>query len=120
RPGGRGSGLVQLPPGGPGRPNLCARGAQRGDRGHAAERRLPLAESFGFPGDDRFCALSLPPPARERFRDDGLDVVDVVEVAAVELVDGRVQVARYRQVDEEQRPTLAERENALDLLAFED
>ena len=89
------------------RADLLGARAQRRDRRHDVERRLPGAEAVGLLGDDRLGALGLAPPAGEGLGDDRLEIVDVVEVAAVELVHGRVDVARDGEVDEEQRPALA-------------
>ena len=89
------------------RADLLRAGAQRRDRRHDVERRLPLAEPLRLLGDDRLGALRLAPAAGERLGDDGLEVVDVVEVAAVELVDGGVEVARDGEVDQEERPAAA-------------
>ena len=50
--------------------------------------------------------------ASERLGDDRLEVVDVVQVAAVELVDRRVEVARDREVDQEQRAARARARSA--------
>ena len=72
-----------------GRADLLGPRAQRGDRGHDVERGLPLAEALGLLGDDRLGPLRLAPPAGEALGDDRLEVVDVVEVAAVELVRWR-------------------------------
>ena len=58
--------------------------------------------------------------ARERLLDHGLEVVDVVEEAAVEPVDRRVEVARNGEVDEQQRPALARAQRRGDRLARDD
>ena len=55
-------------------------------------------------GDDRLGALRLAAAAGKRLGHDRLEIVDVVEVAAVELVDRRVEIARDGEVDEEQLP----------------
>ena len=55
--------------------------------------------------DDRLGPLGLAAPSAERLGHDRLEVVDVVEVAAVELVDRRIEVAGYGEVDEQQRPS---------------
>ena len=52
--------------------------------------------------------------------DHGLEVVDVVEVTAFEVVDGRVDVPRNRDVDEEDRPPSPLRHRPLDLIRRED
>ena len=70
--------------------------------GHDVERRLPLVELLRLRVDDRLGALGLAAPARERLGDDRLEIVDVEEIAAVELVDRRVEVARDGEVDQQQ------------------
>ena len=76
---------------------------QRGDRGHDVERRAPGAEALGFFRDELLRAFGLCAAPGERLRDDRLEVVDVVEKTAVEPADRRVEVARHRDVDEEER-----------------
>src|SRR3712207_7370623 len=80
-------------------------------------RRPPRSTLFPYTtlfrsGDDRLGPLRLAAPARERVRDDGLEVVDVVQVAVLELVDRRVEVARHREVDEEERDRKSTRLNS--------
>ena len=87
--------------------NLLGVGAQRRDRRHDVERGLPLAEALGLEGDEPLRVLGLDPAAGKRLGDDRLEVVDVVEEAAVELVHGRVDVARDGDVDEEERVAAA-------------
>jgi hypothetical protein len=65
-------------------PNLVGARAQRCDRRHDIERRVPRPERVRLPLDDPLCTLRLTPPHGERLRDDSLEVVDVVQVAAVE------------------------------------
>ncbi len=90
-----------------GRPDLLGARAQRRDRRHDVERRSPRAELLGLLGDELLPALRLGAPAGERLGDDGLEVVDVVEETAVESRDLAVEVARDRDVDEEERMTPA-------------
>ena len=90
-----------------GRADLLGAGAQRRDRRHDVERGAPLAEALGLLDDEPLGDLGLGAAAVERLGDDRLEVVDVVEVAAVELVHGRIDVARDRDVDEEERPAAA-------------
>ena len=92
-----------------GLPDLLRPRAQRGDRGHDFERGLPGAEALGLLADELLAAFGLGPAARERLGDDGLEIVDVVEEAAVERADRRVEVTRHRDVDQEQRPPAARR-----------
>src|SRR5439155_8870837 len=84
--------------------DLLRASAQRGDRRHDVERRQPLVELLGLRGDDRLRAYGLAAAAHERLGDDRLEIVDVVEVAAVEVVNRRIEVARHREVDEEYLP----------------
>ena len=60
----------------------------------------------------RSATLGLGAAAGQRLGDDRLEVVDVVEVAAVELVHGGVDVARDGDVDEEQRAAAVRRDVA--------
>src|SRR5207302_7162985 len=68
---------------------------------------------------DRLCTLGFASTPCKRLGDDGLHVVDVVEVTALELVDRRVEIARNCEVDQEQRPAFAGRKNTLDVLTLE-
>ena len=77
--------------------------AQRRDRRHDVERCLPLPEPRRLGRDDRLRSLGLPAATGEALGDDRLQVVDVVEEAALELGDGRLDVARNGEVDQEQR-----------------
>src|SRR5438270_10278008 len=97
--------------------DLLGARAQRGDRGNDLERRLPLVELLRLRGDDRLGPLGFAAPARERLRDDRLEVVDVVQVALVQIVDGRIEIAWHGQVDEQQLPAAA---HAVDGLRIED
>ena len=83
--------------------DLLGVGAQRRDRRHDLERGPPLAEPLGLLDDEPLGDLGLGAAAGERLGDDSLEVVDVVEEAAVELVHGRVDVTRDGDVDEEER-----------------
>ena len=71
------------------------------------ERRLPVAEPPGLVRDDRLGARRFPPAPAEALADDRLKVVDVVEVAVLEVADRGLDVARNGEVDDEQRPALA-------------
>src|SRR3984893_18864152 len=53
--------------------------------------------------------LGLDASPGERFRDNRLEVVDVVQVTAVKVADGRVDVPRNRDVDEEERSLVPRR-----------
>ena len=83
--------------------DLLGVGAQRRDRRHDVERGAPLAEALGLLDDEPLGHLGLGAPAGERLGDDRLEVVDVVEEAAVELVHRGIDVARDGDVDEEER-----------------
>src|SRR5581483_10135816 len=98
-------------------PDLLGARAERRDRGNDLARRLPLVELLRLCGDDRLGPLRLATPARERLRDDRLEVVDVVQVAVVQIVDGRVEVARNGEVDEKQLPAAP---HTVDGLCIED
>src|SRR5262249_12764893 len=58
--------------------------------------------------------------ACEALRHDGLEVVDVVQVAPRELVDRGIEVARNRQVDQEERTAAAGRKRGAHGLPGED
>ena len=90
---------------------------QRRDRGHDVERCLPVPEPRSLGSDDRLRPLGLAAAAGEALRDDRLQVVDVVEEAPLELGDGRFDVARNGQVDQEQRSTPPGRDSPLNLVA---
>ena len=89
------------------RPDLLRPGAQGRDRRDDVERGLPRVKPLGFRSDDPLGALRLPPPPRERLRHDGLEIVEVVEVAAVQSGDLGVEVTRHGEVDEEERAAAA-------------
>src|SRR6266511_3640298 len=102
-----------------------------GPRSRAAERSACVRASLlpreptrisTAPGAlrDRLAALGLAPAAGQRLGHDRLEIVDVVEVAAVELVDPRVEIARNREIDEEERPPLPSGQCALDVLPRQD
>src|SRR4029077_14449050 len=120
RLGGATLGVAQLRAAELGIANLFGTCTQRGDRRNDFERRLPRAKSVGLLGDDRLGALGLAAPARQSLRDHRFEVVDVVEVATVELVDRRFEVARHGEVDQEKRPASACRQRSLHLFARED
>src|SRR5687767_3565302 len=94
--------------------DLLGQRAQRRDRGDDVERGVPLAEAVGLLGDEPLRVRGLTTTARKRLLDHGAEIVDVVEEAAVEAVDGGIEVSRHREVDEEQRPALARTQGAGD------
>ena len=63
----------------------------------------PRAEALRLLRDEHLCALGLGAATGESLGDNGLEVVDVVEKTAVEPRDLGVEVARHRDVDEEER-----------------
>ena len=78
--------------------------AQRDDGRHRAARPLPGVNALDLLVDDRFGARDLGAAPREVLADDRLQVVDVVEEHLLDFADRRLDVARHRDVDEEQRP----------------
>ena len=76
---------------------------QRSDRRHDVEGRIPLVELLRLGRDDRLGVLGLPPAEGQGLDDDLLEVVDVVEVTAVELTDRGVEIARNREIDSRSR-----------------
>src|SRR5919108_352460 len=103
-----------------GRPDPLRPPRKRRDRRHALERGLPLTESLRLGRDDRLGPLRLAPPAGERLRDDRLEVVEVVEVAAVEVGDLGIEVARNGEVDEEDRPAAPAAQGRFDVVPPQD
>src|SRR4051794_2942767 len=80
--------------------------AQRRDRRDDVQARLPVAEPFRLLLDDRLRPLRLATAAAQALADDGLKVVDVVQVAVLEVGDGRIDVTRNGEVDHEERPSV--------------
>src|SRR5213596_223895 len=87
---------------------------QRRDRGNDSARRLPGTKPLGLLGHDRLGAGSraLGAAGADRL----VQIVDVVEEGIGKRPDLRIQVARYGEVDEEQRPALARGESGLDIV----
>ena len=77
--------------------------ANRGDGRDDLHRLEPALERDHLLVDDDLGALGLAHALLEVLRDDAVEVVDVVEVDVGEVVDGRVDVARNGDVDEEER-----------------
>src|SRR5439155_26649442 len=113
RLGGATLGVVQLCAVELGRPDLLGTRPQRRDRRDNVERGLPGAEAVRLLRDDFFRSFGLATPIGERLGNDGLEIVDVVEITTVELVDLRVEVPRNGEIDQEQRTALARRKRAL-------
>ena len=77
-------------------------------------------EAIHFAGDDGFRAFGFL-AAVGNMRGDGLlQVVNVIDEDAVELVHGRVDVARYGDIDKEHGPVLATAQEQLAMFAAED
>src|SRR5438105_4580787 len=81
--------------------NRLGAGPQRRDRRDDVERRLPGTESLRLLRDQSLCTFCFAPPAGQARCDDRLEVVDVVQVATVEVVDGGIEIAWNREVDQE-------------------
>src|SRR5437588_156226 len=77
---------------------------QRGDCRHDVEGRMPLVELLRLGRDDRLGTVGLPPAEGQGLDDDLLEVVDVEEVAAVELADRGVEITRNREIDQQEPP----------------
>ena len=86
-----------------GAPDVLAVLPQRDDGRHRAARSQPGAELVEFLGDDRFGARDFAGAARQVFPHRRLQVVDVVEEDLLDFAGGRLDVARQRDVDDEQR-----------------
>ena len=86
---------------------LSARSRSDAIAGTTSQRRLPVSEAARLVRDDRLGPLRLAPPPAQALADDCLEIVDVVQVAVVEIGHGGVDVARDGEVDHEQRPALA-------------
>ena len=90
----------------------------RAGRRSWARRRAPAARSrrtstsVSTIASARDCLAGARPPV---LGDDPVEVVDVEEVHAVERVDGGIDRARHREVDEEHRPPAALPHGLLDL-----
>src|SRR5205809_533775 len=80
-------GVVQLRAVELGCPDLLGTRPQRRDRRDDVERGLPGAKAVRLLRDDFFRSFGLATPIGERLGNDGLEIVDVVEIATVELVD---------------------------------
>ena len=64
-------------------PDRLGAGSERRDRRNDVESAPPLEEALALLRDDQLGLYGLFPPARDARVDDALQVVDVVEVAAV-------------------------------------
>ena len=88
--------------------------AERDDGGDDLARLHPRGEPRHFLFDDRFGALELPAAPGEVLVDDRPQVVDVVEEHLIEVPDGRLDVARHGDVDDEERPVAPRPHGLLD------
>ena len=77
---------------------------QADDRRDDLARLQPLREARHFLVDDGFGARQLAAAAGEVLADDRLQIVHVVEEHLAEIGDRRLDVARQRDVDDEERP----------------
>jgi len=66
--------------------------------GTTSERRAPGPEPLRFLRDELLCTFGLGSAPGERLGDDRLEVVDVVDKAAVEPMDRGIEIARYGDV----------------------
>ena len=80
----------------------------------------PGAELLDFLGDDRLGARDLAGAPREVLADGRLQIVDVVEEHLLDLAGRRLDVARHRDVDDEQRPVAPRPHHRLDVRLGED
>ncbi len=96
-----------------GRADRLGAGTKRSDCRHDLERGTPRPEALGLLDDETLGDLGLGPPPRKRLVDDRLEVVDVVEEAARQVVHGGVDIARNGDIDEEERPAAAARDARL-------
>src|SRR5580704_948995 len=55
----------------------------------------------------------------EIFIHDALEVVNVIDKGVLDVIRGRIDITRYRDIDEEHRPVAAQFDGALDVLAGE-
>src|SRR5262245_24971978 len=87
-----------------GAPDLLEPLAQRDDGGNGAARAEPCAELLDLLEHDRFRARDLARAPREVLAHRRLQVVDVVEEDLLDLAGFGLDVARQRDVDDEERP----------------
>ena len=100
--------------------DLVGAGAQRGDRrGHVLSRE-PAVEARQLGAQDALGPARLGLPARDVSLDERLEVVHVVEADAGDLAARRVDVARDREIDQEQRPAVARSHHLGQRLALDD
>ena len=94
--------------------------AQRAHRRQRVQLPEPAREAADLLLDDLLRARHLALAAADVARHDGLQVVDVIEAHAVELRAGGIDVARHRDIDQQQRAPLALAHHQLELLALDD
>ena len=94
--------------------------AQRGDRRQHLERPEPARERLDLLLDDALGAARLDPALVVRARDLRLQAVDVDQRHARQRARSRVDVARHREVEQQQRPAAARRGDERELLGADD
>ena len=87
--------------------DLLGPASQRRDRRHHVERSAPGAKGVASSRTMASALAAFVPTHHDALLDDPFEIVDVVEEAAVEVVDGGVEISRYRDVDEEDGLTAA-------------
>ena len=94
--------------------------AQRGNRRHDRQRRKPAFEPVLLGLEDRLHPPGLGLAAARVALDDLLEVVDVVQRHAGDLTALGLDVARDRDVDQQQRPLLAAGHHLFEPVALDD
>ena len=94
--------------------------AQRDDGRDRPARAEPGAELLDLLADDRLGAGDLAGAPREVLADGRLQVVDVVEEDLLDFAGRRFDVARQRDVDDEERPVAPRPHDGLDVRLRED
>src|SRR5579872_2933899 len=93
---------------------------QAHDRGSNIHGAATLVETLNLGSDEGFRVSGLPATFSHMRGRDLLQVVDVVDEDAFNLVDGRIDIAGHGNVDEEHRPVAAPMHEGLAVLAAED
>ena len=94
--------------------------AQRADGRQRLQLAQPAGEAADLLLDDLLRPRNLARAGVEVARDHLLEVVDVVQRHPLQLAAARVDVARHRDVDQQQRPPLALGEHLRELVAADD
>ena len=100
--------------------NLFCLALEGDDRGSDVDGAAALMEALDFGGDEGFGVSSLRAALGHVRSGDRLQIVDVVDEDAVDLVHRRIDVARHGDVDEEHGPVAAAMHEGLSVLAAED